>query len=54
MRVPQFRKAKELHASKAELTNSGGSIDEIRALLGSTTAKYILSRICQHFPPYFS
>jgi hypothetical protein len=29
--VPAFREAKKLHAQKAELTNSGGSVDEIRA-----------------------
>ena len=46
--VPQFREAKELHASKAELTNSGGSVDEIRACwarLGD-----LRQQICQHFP----
>ena len=29
--VPAFREAKKLHAHKAELTNSGGSVEEIHA-----------------------
>ena len=46
--VPAFREAKELHVSKAELTNSGGSIDEIRACW--TRLGELRQQMCEHFP----
>ncbi len=46
--VPTFREAKELQARKAELTNSGGSIDEIQAIWARLGE--LRRQICEHFP----
>jgi Butirosin biosynthesis protein H, N-terminal/Domain of unknown function (DUF4872) len=46
--VSAFREAKELHARKAELTNSGGSIDEIRATWAQLGE--LRSKVCDQFP----
>jgi Domain of unknown function (DUF4872)/Butirosin biosynthesis protein H, N-terminal len=46
--VPLFRETKELHAGKAELTNSGGSIDEIRACWARLGE--LRQQIREHFP----
>lgn len=46
--IPAFREAKKLHAHKAELTNSGGSVDEIRAAWARLGE--LRRQVCECFP----
>ncbi|CAN5595862.1 hypothetical protein BH10PLA2_BH10PLA2_06700 [soil metagenome] len=46
--VEAFREAKDLFARKAELTNSGGSPDEIREIWSRLSE--LRSQVCQQFP----
>ncbi len=46
--VPAFREAKELQARKAELTNSGGSVEEIQAIWARLGE--LRRQVCESFP----
>jgi hypothetical protein len=46
--VPVFREARELHAKKAELRNSGGDADEIRAIHARLAE--LRQQVKEHFP----